>query len=265
MNEEQLVKQIKDIAIEASKIMLNREFSVDEKTGNCDLVTTNDIAVQKYLEPKLTELIEGSIFLGEEGDKTEHNAKYIWVVDPIDGTANYALDLELSVISIALLKNNEQYIGVVYNPYRKETFHAIKGHGAFVNNNEIHVSNKDFKDSMFCSAMCLYEKKYAKKCFNIIEKVYMESMDLRRLGSAALEMCYLACGRADIYFEARLSCWDYAAATLIVKEAGGYAEFMFNELMPLDRPCGIICANTKGNFEHLRNIVYEEITEELFK
>lgn len=259
-----MVNIIIDIVKEASSIMMKRDFEVEQKGNASNLVTSADVAVQKFLEERLTALIPGSRFLGEEGDIPETNVEYLWVNDPIDGTANFARDLGLSVISVALVKDGEVNIGVVYNPYRDECFSAIKGQGAYLNGERIHVSDRPFERGMLCSAMSLYDRRFAKQCFNIIERIYSESDDLRRLGTAALELCYLACGRVDLYFEARLSIWDYAAAMLIIREAGGYIEMMFEDELPFDRPAGIIAANNIENFKHLGEIVYDEIPTCLF-
>ncbi len=269
---EKTVNEVKRIVKEASRIMLKRDFTVSIKSDESNIVTSADIAVQKFLAEQLTGILPNSIFLGEEGKLPDEltdgsNATedtYIWVNDPIDGTANYARDMGLSVISVALLKGKTQMIGVVYNPYRDEMFWAIKDKGAFMNDTPIHVSDKPFRTSMLCSAMSLYDKSLAKPCFDIIEKIYDEADDLRRLGTAALELCYLACGKVDLYFEIRLSCWDYAAATLILKEAGGYFDVMFADSVVLDKPAGIIGANTEENFEKIKDIVYGVIPAPLY-
>lgn len=260
-----IIDQVKQVVKEASEIMLKRDFLVSEKAEDAsNLVTTADVVVQKYLESKLTEILPESTFFGEEGEVPDEVAEYLWVNDPIDGTANFARDLGLSVISVALLKNMEPVLGVVYNPYRDEMFWACKGEGAYINEKPIKVSDRPWRKSTLCSAMSLYDKRYAKPCFNIIEKVYMETDDLRRLGTAALEMCELAAGRVDLYFEVRLSPWDYAAAALIINEAGGYCEMMFHDVMPINKPSGIIGANTRENFEKLKEIIYGEIPNELY-
>lgn len=263
--EDKLVEQTIQIAKEASKIMLDRHFDVMEKGSASNIVTSKDIAVQEYLKNELLKILPGSTFLGEEMDELPENAEYIWVVDPIDGTANYARNLGLSVISIGLLKNSEQYIGVVFNPYRDEMFYAKKGSGAYLNNEKLEVSTRPFSNGMLCSAMCLYDKQYSKECFKVIERIYEKSDDLRRLGSAALELCYLAAGRVDLYFEIRLCCWDYCAGTLIIKEAGGYFDIMFKDGVDLKNPAGIIAANSETNFNMLKDIVYDEIKEDHFK
>lgn len=259
-----IINDVKRAIKEASSIMMKRDFLINEKGDVSNIVTTADISVQKMLEKRLTEILPGSVFFGEEGEVPKQIAEYLWVNDPIDGTSNFARDLGLSVISVALLKNMEPVLGVVYNPYRDEMFWAVKGEGAYLGEEKICVSDREWRKSMLCSAMSLYDKTFAKPCFNIIEKIYGETDDLRRLGTAALEMCELAAGRVDLYFEIRLSPWDYAAAALIIKEAGGYCEMMFHDIMPLDKPSGVIAANSKENFEKIKKVVYDEIPKELY-
>ena len=130
--------------------------------------------------------------------------------------------MAFSVISVALIKDGRPVLGVVYNPYRDEMFYAEAGKGAFLNNDPIRVSDRSFDRSLFCTALSLYNKDYAKPCLNIMEEVYAQCEDIRRIGSAALELVYLACGRVDLFFEMRIFPWDFAAAQIIVREAGGY-------------------------------------------
>lgn len=254
-----MIHQIIDIVKEASSLMKKRYTNVEEKGTSSNCVTDADINVQIYLTEKLLALLPGSTVVGEEDENFTFSSDYTWVIDPIDGTSNFIRDLGLSVISVGLLKNEEPYIGVIYFPYQDQTYYAEQGKGAFLNGEPIHVSNRDFAHSHLCSAMSLYDKKYAKPCFNIIENIYMQSDDLRRLGSAALELAYLAAGKVELYFEIRVFAWDVAAAATIIKEAGGYVEFLFHDKLPIPGPLGIIAANTKENFEKLRNIVYKEL------
>lgn len=257
-----MLEQIIEIVKNASALMNQRFTNIEEKGDSSNCVTDADINVQKYLTEHLLALLPGSSVVGEEDENYSFSSDYTWVIDPIDGTSNFIRDLGLSVISVGLLKNQKPYIGVIYFPYRDEIYYAKEGNGAFLNGKPIHVSDRDFSHSHLCSAMSLYDKRHAKACFNIIEKIYMESDDLRRLGSAALELAYLAAGRVELYFEIRIFAWDVAAAAAIIKEAGGYVEFLFHEELPIPGPLGVIAANTKENFEKLREIVYGELKEQ---
>ena len=254
-----MIEQIKDIVYEASKLMKTNDIDITQKGNDSNYVTTADVNVQMFLKEKLTEVIPDSAFIGEEGDAQSADSEYIWVVDPIDGTSNFIRDIGMSAISVGLLKDKKPYIGVIYQPYRDEMFWAERGKGAYLNDKRIHVSDRDFRHSHLCSAMSLYNKDYAKPCFNIIERVYAQSDDLRRLGSAAVELAYLAAGRVDLYFEIRLFPWDIAGGVPIILEAGGQVDIMYQDEFPLDHPVALIAANTGDNMKRMKEIVYEEL------
>lgn len=270
---ENLIEKTTDIVRRAGELMKPENVEITQKGNASNFVTSADINVQEFLKKELLELIPGSDFVGEEedgaaliaSDSDEENPKqkieYIWVVDPIDGTSNFIRDIGMSAISVGLLKWGEPYAGVVYQPYRNEMFWAVDGQGAYLNGKRIHVSDRDFKHGHLCSAMSTYNKDYAPACFHIIEKVYADCDDLRRLGSAAVELAYLAAGRVELYFEIRLFPWDVAAGIVLIKEAGGYTEMIYQKGFPLERPVALVGANTKENFDKMREIVCNEIKE----
>ena len=258
---ENMIEQIKRIVTEASRLMFVEEKDVKQKGNNSNYVTSADINVQQYLTEHLLKLLPGSVVIGEENEENPTDGNDIWIIDPIDGTSNFIRDIGISSISVGLVRNGEPYLGVIYQPYRQEMYWAEKGKGAFLNGKQIHVSDRDFAHSHLCSAMSLYDKNYARPCFRIIERVYAEADDLRRLGSAATELAYLAAGKVELYFEIRVFPWDIAGAIPIIKEAGGYAECLYQERMPLKNPVAIIAANTMENFEKLKKIVCEELPE----
>lgn len=254
-----MVNKVIDIIKEASRIMHTRNFDIYSKGTVSNNVTTADIAVQKFLEGKLTPLVEGSYFLGEENPKIAGNSKYQWIVDPIDGTTNFIRDLGASVISVALVRDGRAVLGVIYNPYRDECFYAEEGKGAYLNGKAIRVSDNPLEKSLFCTSFSLYNKDMAKPCQNILEKLYPKCDDFRRFGAAALELAYLASGRVDLFFELRLFPWDYAAGEIIIREAGGYlGTIEFNDIV-FHRPIPIIGANTRENYDYLKAVVEKEI------
>lgn len=259
-----MLEQLLSIVKQAAEYMLRRKFDIEQKGNDSNFVTSADVAVERFLRENLCALLPGSTMLGEEGSNPDLAKEYIWVVDPIDGTSNFIRDLGLSVISVGLLKNREPYLGVIYFPYRDEIYYAQQGKGAFCNGTPIRVSHRDFAHGHLCSAMSLYEKKFAPPCFEVIRRVYADCDDLRRLGSAALELSYLAAGKVELYFEIRLFAWDVAAAAVLIREAGGYVEFMFHDQMPLSTPFGVIAANNRESFEKLRGIVRDAIPEKLY-
>lgn len=256
-----MIEQVKKIVKDASRLMFVEEKEIQQKGNASNYVTSADINVQKYLTKKLLELLPGSVVLGEENEENLCEGDSIWVVDPIDGTSNFIRDIGISAISVGLMRKGEMCLGVIYQPYRDEMYWAETGKGAFMNDRPIRVSERDFAHSHLCSAMSLYDKSLAKPCFNIIERVYHESDDLRRLGTAAVELAYLAAGRVELYFEIRLFPWDAAAGIPIIREAGGYVECLYHEAFPLDRPFPVIAANSKENFDKLKKIVTEELPQ----
>lgn len=253
--------EVTKLVREAGKLIQNRRIEVTQKGNASNYVTSCDVAVEKFLTNKLQELLPGSLVIGEESAHNPSEGNLLWVIDPIDGTSNFIRDIGLSVISVGLVKDGEPYLGVVYQPYRDEMFYAQTGRGAYLNGKQIHVSDRDFAHSHLCSAMSLYDKQYAPPCFRIIDRVYREADDLRRLGSAALELAYLACGRVELYFEIRVFPWDAAGAIPIIREAGGIVEILYQDQFPLDKPFAILGANSEKNFARLKDIVTQELPE----
>ena len=248
-----------EIAKAASIIFLNNKFNVYEKDGITNIITTSDIAVQNYLIENLSKVIEGSEFYCEENDVHDHTNGYLWIIDPIDGTTNFSRGIYECAISIGLEYNKEIVMGLVYLPYTKDLYYAIKGCGAFYNGNKIHVSNRRFNDAIFCNALSQYNKDMAEYSFSVLHDIFFKANDFRRFGSAAAELCMLSMGKLELFYEIKLSPWDYAAASLIVVEAGGYISSLNKKPLDLDKPCLVIASNTKENFEEMHKIVSSHI------
>lgn len=238
-------------------------FDIGTKGTKENYVTTTDLEIQKYLRKALTEAFPGSKFKGEEEDLPEtvpdsySDEDFIWIVDPIDGTSNYAHGIPNSVTAIGLVKAGEPVMGVVYHPYLDEIFYAEKGKGAFRNGKPIHVSDRPVGKGLFCTAWSCYNKARAALCFDISQRMYAICDDIRRTGTAAYELCLLAKGAADLYFEVNLAPWDYTASMCILNEAGGVSCSQYGRVRT-DRPCLIIAANNEENLETIREIVIEE-------
>ena len=193
------------------------------KKGDSDFVTDFDLAVQSFLKERLHLLCPEIGFLAEEesGSALAEDRPF-WVLDPIDGTMNFIRELGLSAISLALVENGETAMGIVYNPFSGELFSAERGKGAFLCGRPIHVSDKtELSDALAAVGTSPYYKPKTAECFEIYRELFLRCVDIRRLGSAALDICYVAAGRFDLYYEYVLSIWDYAAARLILTEAGG--------------------------------------------
>ena len=174
----------------------------------------------KYTLPPIRMLAPDIQFLGEETGLQRMNADCYWILDPVDGTTNLMHDYQHSVVSLALCLGKEIVWGIVYDPFHDELFSAVKGEGSFLNGKPIHVSSAQ-KLPETIIGVGTAKRELAEENFARFLKVYESSQDIRRLGSAALELAYTACGRQGGYFEVYLNPWDYAAGMLLVQEAGG--------------------------------------------
>lgn len=245
------------IVREAAKLMVREGFSVEEKGTIENIVTSSDLAVQHFLMENLSSILPDCGFLCEEEDLSDTFHKQVWIIDPIDGTANYARGDENCCISVALIENGYPKLGVVYSPWRDQMWWAERGRGAFCDGNSIVVSERQFEQGLFFTAMSTYRKEFAQTCSRIIYDVYMQSNDVRRLGSAALELCLLAEGKAELYFEMRLMPWDYAAASLIIQEAGGFICGLDGEMPSLSKPSLVLAANSRENLRRILDVVHK--------
>ena len=220
-----ILNEIIVAAKECGQVMLQADrnnFGIKDKAGKANFVTAYDCKIQEMLQIKLAQIRPEAEFLGEEEDcRINRKAEYIFVVDPIDGTTNFIKDYHMSCVSIGLIRNGKRYLGVVHNPYLDETFSAISGEGAYMNGNAIHVSSDDLENGVVLFGSSPYNTELAKASFELAYEYFQKCLDIRRSGSAALDLCSIASGRAELYFELILSPWDFAAGALIVEEAGG--------------------------------------------
>ncbi len=221
-----IIQQIVEIVRECGEIILSAtdvERNIHYKEGKGNFVTEYDSRVQAALEEKLRRVIPEAVFMGEEDemDETDISRGYAFIVDPIDGTANFTRGYDYSSISVGVTKDGKPVMGVVYNPYRKEMFWAERGKGAFRNGEPIHVSDRTLDQAMMLFGTAAYNRELSERTFEVAYRYYCVAEDFRRGGSAALDLCNLACGRADFFFELKLCPWDYTAGTVIVEEAGG--------------------------------------------
>ena len=249
------------IVREASKLMLVDSFDVSQKEGFANIVTSSDIAVQDFLKSRLSELIPGCGFLCEEEDRHDLSHEYTWIIDPIDGTANYSRGIRECAICVGLKHNDAVEMAVVYLPRTDELFHAERGQGAYLNGRPIHVSNRPFGNAIMCTALAVYHKEYAQICSDIIVETFQQCNDIRRFGAAAPELCYLAMGRCELYFEYLLSPWDFAAASLILEEAGGVLSDLSGRPLDPTVATGVLAANSHENLDRLVGIVKSKMKD----
>lgn len=239
------IQKIISLVTKTQGLIRNREMAshVKEK-GLADYVTQVDITVQNFLKKELFSLAPGIQFLGEETGLQEMEADRFWILDPVDGTTNLMHDYQHSVVSLALYDQGKIVMGIVYDPFREEVFSAIKGKGSFLNGQPIHVSKAE-KLSDTIIGLGTAKRELADENFTRFRRVFGQCQDVRRLGSAALELAYTACGRQDGYFEIYLNPWDYAAGMLLVQEAGGMVTDFTGK--PLDPKKGGSVAGTNGH------------------
>lgn len=247
---EELSKRIRDVVRKAGRILTDAvhiEETVEEKSGRANFVTAYDKKVQAYLFDRLGAILPEAVFIGEEEE--EHALLpegYAFIIDPIDGTTNFMKGYCASCISVGLLKAGKPEVGVVYNPYLDELFCAIRGKGAFLNGKAIHVSEHDLSKGLVLFGTSPYNEELARSSFCCAYELFARSLDVRRSGSAAIDLCNIACGRAELYFELLLSPWDYAAGALIVEEAGGKVMSTEGKEISFDRKMGVVAGNTKA-------------------
>lgn len=248
-----LVDKIADAVHDCGKIMLEAVRTsdmVDEKEGHANFVTTYDKKVQETLKEKLTEILPAAAFVGEEDDiHTSIQKGLAFIVDPIDGTTNFIKDYHVSAISVGLINDGRSYIGVVYNPYLDEMFTAERGKGAFLNGKPIHVSRNPLSEGIVLFGTAPYYEELSRKSFDLAYEYFRQALDIRRSGSAAIDLCSIAAGRAEVYFELRLSPWDYAAGSLIVEEAGGVVTTVDGGEITFERPCSVLAANGRAKLQ----------------
>ncbi|NCD26305.1 MAG: inositol monophosphatase [Deltaproteobacteria bacterium] len=190
--------------------------------GRIDLLTQTDLAVEGYLREALPRILPGSTVLAEESHATLTPGELTWIIDPIDGTTNYAHGLPVAAVSVGLWKNGRVVLGAVYLPVLEELFWAVRGQGAFLNGARIHVSDgAEMRRSLIATGFPYGFHEEVDLICDRFKRVLLASQGVRRLGSAATDLAYTACGRFEGYYETGLKPWDTAAGWLLVEEAGG--------------------------------------------
>ncbi|MDP8261720.1 MAG: inositol monophosphatase family protein [Candidatus Ancaeobacter aquaticus] len=189
--------------------------------GRIDLVTDIDKQSEKIIVQILTKAFPDHDILAEEGGGRITGSPYKWIIDPLDGTTNYAHAYPVYCVSIALEYKNKIILGLVYNPVMEEYFYAESGHGAYLNNKKIQVSHiKHIERALLVTGFPYVIRKNHSKVIKIFKNFLLSCQGIRRDGSAALNLCYVACGRLDGFWELNLNPWDTAAGFLIAQEAG---------------------------------------------
>ncbi len=219
------------------------------KKGTSDYVTAVDTAVSEYLKNGLKKLYPDIGFMSEE-EECGRLGKNRWILDPIDGTTNLVFDFRLSSVSLGLLLNGEIVFGIVYNPFTEETFSAERGKDAFLNGKRISVHNRALSDSLIEFGFGARLKSDTEKTFKTAQEIFTDCLDIRHICSSALSLCYIAAGRSDGFLEKQLKPWDYAAASLILTEAGGVISDWEGKALQFDKPTAVVAA-TQNSYGYL--------------
>lgn len=212
-------------ALEAGKI-LKDNFGGSYKISSKEVLSNLVTEIDKKSEEKIFEIIRKDFpddyILSEEAGALIKDSDIKWIIDPIDGTVNYAHSIPLTCVSIAVEKKGEIIMGVVYNPLSGEFFFSEKGQGAYLNDDKICVSEcDDLRRALLVTGFPYDSSSYVPDPVAVFKKFIMKDVPIRRLGSAALDLCWTACGRFEGFWEYNLNAWDVAAGYLILKEAGG--------------------------------------------
>lgn len=223
---EHLTHSTCEIARKAGKFMAQERKNFDvskiETKGLHDLVSYVDKESEKQIIEQLQQLLPESGFIAEEGTNDIRGERFNWVIDPLDGTTNYIQGVPIYAVSIGLLDNDELVLGVVYEVGRDECFYAWKDGGAYLDGKPIHVSNRaDIHDTLLATGFPYNDFSKLDEYMELLKWTMTNARGVRRLGSAATDLAYVACGRFDAFWEYDLKPWDVAAGAVIVMEAGG--------------------------------------------
>lgn len=224
VNLEALLEETKRIVLAAGEIILDHWDKPKDirRKGRIDLVTQTDLAVEAFCKEKLADLLPGCSFLAEESSGKAALGPPTWIIDPLDGTTNYAHGLPFVCTSVALWDGEKTVLGVVNAPILKECFTAVRGRGAFRNGKPIRVSQEDDLEAALVATGFPYAiERYLDRAVGCFGKMLSNVQGMRRAGAAALDLAYVACGRFEAFYEAALNPWDVAAGWLLVTEAGG--------------------------------------------
>ncbi|QJB34167.1 inositol monophosphatase [Chitinophaga oryzae] len=232
----------------------NGVFEVSSKSTVNDLVTEADKKSEAVIIEVIRDTYPDHFILSEEVGAMETDSAYKWIIDPIDGTVNFANGIPICCVSIGVEKEGEMVLGAVYNPFMNELFVAEKGKGATLNDKPIHVSAKaSVATSCLVTGFPYKWEESDRNPLQVLTSVIQQGIPVRRLGSAAIDLCWVACGRFDGFWEHHLQAWDSAAGYLMVEEAGGkVTDFSGDKYSPYQND---ILATNGHIHSELRNLI----------
>jgi myo-inositol-1(or 4)-monophosphatase len=228
-----LIEAVKAGAVEIRRYF-NKDFKIGNKEGINNLVTEADHASEKVILEVIRKNFPDHYILSEEAGELIQDSSYKWIIDPIDGTVNFAHGIPLNCVCIAIEHNGEIIMSSIYNPHLEELFFAEKGCGTLLNDKPTHVSDEtDVAKACLVTGFPYTYLDTPNGPLQVFEKFIRKGVPVRRLGSAGIDLCWVACGRFDGFYEHKLEAWDSAAGYLIVEEAGGkVTDFKGNKFSP---------------------------------
>ena len=247
------LEQLKELVLRAGDLLTDTVLSRDVIVkGDSDFVTRADLSVQEFMRGELAAMYPEAHFIAEENKVNDPGAcGEAFILDPVDGTTNLMHDFCQSVISLGYYRDGRGIMGVMYNPFTKELFYAERGKGAFLGDKPIHCKNRAaMSECLAIVEFSPYYKENSAPVFEMMRQLFLKVHDIRSIGASAIDLVYLACGRADVFMSRDLKPWDYAAAQIILREAGGMTSDFGGRPLSLNSNSHVIAA-TAGVFAEL--------------
>ena len=256
--------RLQDIVREAGKLLLNAHVSedgIDRKQGDANFVTVYDVRIQRFLMEKLRGLVPDAAFFGEEDTEGNQAGRlgdgYTFVIDPIDGTTNFMFRYHHSCISVGVAWAGRLVAGCIYNPYVDEMYTAVRGQGCYLTGRRLQMEALSVEQGIVAFGCARYNAEDVDLLFNVVKTMFHRSLSIRSSGSAALDLSRIASGSNAAYIELLLHPYDYAAAAVMIEEAGGCIVQMDGSPITLDSSCSIL-AGTKTAVTQILETIREE-------
>ena len=250
------MQELEAIVREAGKIMGAAELTeagIYRKPGDANFVTAYDVQIQRFLIEQISSLFPDAGFFGEEdtaGNEKQLTQGYTFIIDPIDGTTNFMFNYHHSCVSVGVALNGTLEAGLIYDPYTDSLYTAVRGQGAYLNGRHLVLADTPVSQGIACFGCARYNEADYDRLFDVVKELFLESLSIRSVGSAALGIARIASGSNVCYLELKLQPYDYAAAAVILEEAGGCIVQPDGSPITLDKPCSVVAGTPKA-VEHI--------------
>ena len=250
------MQELEAIVREAGKIMGAAELTeagISRKPGDANFVTAYDVQIQRFLIERISVLFPNAGFFGEEdtaGNEKQLTQGYTFIIDPIDGTTNFMFNYHHSCVSVGVALDGKLEAGLIYDPYTDSLYTAVRGQGAYLNGRHLVLADTPVSQGIACFGCARYNEADYDRLFDVVKELFLESLSIRSVGSAALGIARIASGSNVCYLELKLQPYDYAAAAVILEEAGGCIVQPDGSPITLDQPCAVVAGTPKA-VEHI--------------